>query len=84
MAEGLPRYELLAESLHGLRSEFQRVVRIRSTTMTHASNLLYVGVSVGPQHLDCDIPPLIYALAHIPEPTTVQRDARWIVAQLNL
>ena len=54
-----------------------------SVIVTYASNLRYVGVSVSPQHLDCNIPSLVSAFIHIPKPSTVQRNARWIIAHLN-
>ena len=53
-------------------------------SVTHASDLFQVTVNVCPHHLDCDLLPLIFALPHIPEPTTVQRDPRWIIVKVHL
>ena len=79
MTKGLPCHKLFAKRLHGLRSEFQRMVVIESI-VTHASNLPQVAINIGPQHLDCNLLPLVFTLEHITISTTAQCDARRIVA----
>jgi len=79
MTKSLPRYELSAEPLQGLQSTRRQELRLAAPTATHAGNLLQVTVDVCPQRLDCNLLPAVFALPHIPKPTTVQRDSRWAV-----
>ena len=40
-----------------------------NVTGTHANNRLQVAIRVGPQRLDGNLLPFIYALRHIPKPS---------------
>ena len=79
MAKGFPRQELLAEPLHGLQSVGGDPMEIS----THASDLPQVAVGIYPQHLDCHLLAMVFALPYIRKAATAVRDAGCIVARLD-